>query len=74
MNLRNKLLLSFLIFIAALVVVLLGFALTAGNAVATVVSLFLMGGFGFGTVPGLQSRIMGYANSAPTLACWSRGC
>ncbi|MGX5697298.1 MFS transporter [Agromyces soli] len=59
---------TLVVFIAALVVVLLGFALTAGSAVATVVSLFLMGGFGFGTVPGLQSRIMGYASSAPTLA------
>jgi DHA1 family inner membrane transport protein len=27
-----------------------------------------MGAFGFGTVPGLQSRIMRYAASAPTLA------
>jgi DHA1 family inner membrane transport protein len=27
-----------------------------------------MGGFGFGTVPGLQSRIMHYAGGAPTLA------
>jgi DHA1 family inner membrane transport protein len=27
-----------------------------------------MGGFGFGTVPGLQSRIMIYAGQAPTLA------
>ena len=27
-----------------------------------------MGGFGFATVPGLQMRVMKYANSAPTLA------
>jgi DHA1 family inner membrane transport protein len=27
-----------------------------------------MGGFGFGTVPGLQARIMRYASHAPTLA------
>jgi DHA1 family inner membrane transport protein len=27
-----------------------------------------MGGFGFGTVPGLQTRIMLYADTAPTLA------
>ena len=59
---------TLIIFIAALVVVLLGFALVAANGPATVVALFLMGGFGFGTVPGLQSRIMGYAASAPTLA------
>jgi DHA1 family inner membrane transport protein len=36
--------------------------------VASVVSLVLMGAFGFATVPGLQMRIMTYAGSAPTLA------
>ena len=55
-------------FTAALVVVLALFALLAGSQIATVVALFLMGGFGFGTVPGLQSRIMAYAGQAPTLA------
>jgi DHA1 family inner membrane transport protein len=55
-------------FIAALVVVLALFALFAGSGIATIVALFLMGGFGFGTVPGLQSRIMNYAGKAPTLA------
>jgi len=59
---------TLLLFIAALVVVLVLFAALAASAVATVVALFLMGGFGFGTVPGLQSRIMGYAGEAPTLA------
>ncbi|MDZ8200765.1 MFS transporter [Microbacterium sp. SSW1-59] len=54
--------------IVALVVVLIGFALTAGSPAATVVSLFLMGGVGFGLVPGLQSRVMAYAGHAPTLA------
>lgn len=55
-------------FIAALVIVLALFALLAGSGIATMVALFLMGGFGFGTVPGLQSRIMNNAGSAPTLA------
>ncbi|MDL9978331.1 MFS transporter [Microbacterium sp. ASV49] len=55
-------------FIAALVVVLAGFALFAGSQLATIVALVLMGAFGFGTVPGLQSRIMRYAGQAPTLA------
>jgi DHA1 family inner membrane transport protein len=55
-------------FIAALAVILALFALLAGSGAATIVALFLMGGFGFGTVPGLQSRIMGYAGQAPTLA------
>ena len=44
------------------------FAWLAWSPVATVVLLVLMGAFGFGTVPGLQSRIMRYAASAPTLA------
>lgn len=55
-------------FIAALVVVLAAFGLFAGSQPAVVAILVLMGGFGFGTVPGLQSRIMQYAGGAPTLA------
>jgi DHA1 family inner membrane transport protein len=59
---------TLLSFIGALVVVLVLFGLTAQSQVATIISLFLMGGLGFGTVPGLQSRIMQYAGDAPTLA------
>ncbi len=55
-------------FIAALVVVLALFAWLAWNPVATIVLLVAMGGFGFGTVPALQSRVMRYADHAPTLA------
>jgi MFS transporter, DHA1 family, inner membrane transport protein len=55
-------------FIAALVVVLVLFAWLAASPIATVVLLVLMGGFGFGTVPALQSRVMRYADDAPTLA------
>ncbi|KQX08084.1 MULTISPECIES: MFS transporter [unclassified Leifsonia] len=55
-------------FLAALTIVLVLFAVLAANPIATIVLLFLMGGFGFGTVPGLQTRIMGYAAGAPTLA------
>lgn len=55
-------------FIAALALVLAAFAVLATSQPATIVILFLMGGFGFGTVPGLQSRIMRYAGQAPTLA------
>ncbi|MGI5175063.1 MFS transporter [Dactylosporangium sp. CA-152071] len=54
--------------LAALTAVLVLFALTASNQVLTVVSLALMGAFGFATVPGLQMRIMQYAGQAPTLA------
>jgi DHA1 family inner membrane transport protein len=49
-------------------VVLVAFAVTAANPVLTVISLVLMGGFGFATVPGLQMRVMKYAPGAPTLA------
>ncbi|GAA1640783.1 MFS transporter [Microbacterium flavum] len=59
---------TLLFFISALVVVLALFAAFAGSGTATVIALFLMGGFGFGTVPGLQSRVMTYAGNAPTLA------
>jgi DHA1 family inner membrane transport protein len=44
------------------------FALTRAIQVFTIVSLVLMGGFGFATVPGLQMRVMKYAAKAPTLA------
>ncbi|MEU9739242.1 MFS transporter [Micromonospora chersina] len=54
--------------LAVLTVVLVGFALTAASPVLTVVSLLLMGAFGFATVPPLQMRIMKYARRAPTLA------
>lgn len=59
---------TLLFFISALLVVLVLFGFFAGNQVATVLALLFMGGFGFGTVPGLQSRIMQYAGNAPTLA------
>jgi DHA1 family inner membrane transport protein len=59
---------TLLFFIAALVVILAFFGSLAASPVATVIALFLMGGFGFGTVPGLQSRIMNCAGNAPTLA------
>lgn len=55
-------------FIAVLVVVLAAFAVFATSQPAAILALFLMGGFGFGTVPGLQSRVMRYAAQAPTLA------
>ena len=54
--------------LSVLVVVLVVFALSAGNQVLTIASLLLLGGFGFATVPGLQMRVMKYAANAPTLA------
>ncbi|GAB18426.1 putative major facilitator superfamily transporter [Gordonia effusa NBRC 100432] len=54
--------------LATLTVVLVVFAITAGSQIMTIMSLILMGAFGFATVPGLQMRIMNYASTAPTLA------
>ncbi|MCU1532492.1 MAG: transporter [Arthrobacter sp.] len=59
---------TLLVVLSALVVVLVVFALTSSNQPMTIASMVLLGGFGFATVPGLQMRVMKYANSAPTLA------
>ena len=59
---------TLLVVLAVLAVILVAFALTAGNQPLTIASIVLMGGFGFATVPGLQMRVMKYASSAPTLA------
>lgn len=59
---------TLLVVLSVLVVVLVAFALTAGNQPLTIASMVLMGGFGFATVPGLQMRVMKYADGAPTLA------
>jgi MFS transporter, DHA1 family, inner membrane transport protein len=59
---------TLLVVLAALVVVLVVFALTSANQPMTIASMMLLGGFGFATVPGLQMRVMKYADSAPTLA------
>ena len=59
---------TLLVALAALVVVLVVFALTAGSQPMTIASMVLLGGFGFATVPGLQMRVMKYATTAPTLA------
>lgn len=56
------------VLLLVLPLVLAGFAMTAHNQPATIISLALMGGFGFATVPGLQLRIMAHAGDAPTLA------
>ena len=60
--------LTLTIVLAGLAVILAVFALVAGNPVAAVIALVLMGAFGFATVPGLQMRVMNYAPDAPTLA------
>ncbi len=59
---------TLLVVLAGLVVVLVVFGLTAANQPMTIATMVLLGGFGFATVPGLQMRVMKYADSAPTLA------
>ncbi|MGY2743588.1 putative MFS family arabinose efflux permease [Arthrobacter sp. UYCu723] len=59
---------TLLVALAALVAVPVVFALTSSSQPMTIASMVLLGGFGFATVPGLQMRVMKYANSAPTLA------
>ncbi|MCF2532052.1 MFS transporter [Yinghuangia soli] len=44
------------------------FTLTAHNKAAAAVTLFVIGAFGFATVPSLQKRVMDQAAGAPTLA------
>jgi len=59
---------TLVVIMGALALILAGFALTATSQLATVIALVLMGGFGFATVPGLQTRIMNHAADAPSLA------
>ncbi|WP_395244012.1 MFS transporter [Agromyces sp. MMS24-K17] len=54
-------------FLAALAVALGLYGFLAWSAVATIPLLVLIGGFGFGTVPALQTRVMRAAPDAPTL-------
>ncbi|MFJ1896877.1 MULTISPECIES: MFS transporter [unclassified Streptomyces] len=54
--------------LGALTVVLALFTLTAHNKIAAAVTLVLIGGFGFATVPPLQKRVLDQAAGAPTLA------
>lgn len=55
-------------YLSALFVILVIFALTATNKPSAVISIFVMGIFGFAPVSAVQMRVMRYASSAPTLA------
>lgn len=54
--------------LGSLAVVLSLFTLTAHNKIAAAVTIFLIGGLGFATVPPLQKRVLDQAAGAPTLA------
>ncbi|MEU1734169.1 MFS transporter [Streptosporangium sp. NPDC020145] len=54
--------------LGGLAVVLALFTLTAHNKILAAVSILLVGGLGFATVPPLQKRVLDQAHGAPTLA------
>ncbi|MFE7750777.1 MFS transporter [Streptomyces sp. NPDC057428] len=54
--------------LGALAVVLALFTLTAHNKIAAAITIVLIGGLGFATVPPLQKRVLDQAAGAPTLA------
>ncbi|QQB15074.1 MFS transporter [Brevibacterium casei] len=58
---------TLLTLLIGLVVILAVFSQVAGSQPATIIALFLMGGFGFATVPALQMRIMNHSGTAQTL-------
>jgi DHA1 family inner membrane transport protein len=52
----------------ALAVSLVAFALLSSSMAGSAAMLLAMGFFGFATVPGLQMRVLGHAEGAPTMA------
>ncbi|MFF5566959.1 MFS transporter [Streptomyces sp. NPDC012623] len=54
--------------LGGLSLVLALFTLTAHNKIAAAVTIVLIGGLGFATVPPLQKRVLDRASAAPTLA------
>ncbi|AQZ62248.1 MFS transporter [[Actinomadura] parvosata subsp. kistnae] len=64
----RRLMPSLYVFLAGLSIVLSLFVMTAHSKVLAVCTLFLLGVFGFATVPALQLRILDKAAGAPTLA------
>jgi DHA1 family inner membrane transport protein len=54
--------------LAGLAVVLAVFTFTSQAQIPAMITIFLLGGFGFATVPPLQMRMLHSAESAPTIA------
>ncbi|GGB43338.1 MFS transporter [Flexivirga endophytica] len=54
--------------LGGLSLVLLAFTVTAHNKVLAALTIMLVGGLGFATVPPLQKRVLDQAHGAPTLA------
>ncbi|MEV5704162.1 MFS transporter [Actinoallomurus sp. NPDC052274] len=64
----RRLMPSLYVFLAGLTVVLSVFVVTAHSKALAACTLFMLGLFGFATVPALQMRILDTAAGAPTLA------
>lgn len=59
---------SIRVLLSMLVVCLAMFSLTLGSKVSAVLAVFVVGGVSYSIIPPLQSRVMGQAVGAPTLA------
>jgi MFS transporter, DHA1 family, inner membrane transport protein len=59
---------TLLVSLSVLTAILGAFTLTAHNKIGAVLTIFVLGTFGFATVPALQMRVLKYASAAPTLA------
>jgi DHA1 family inner membrane transport protein len=59
---------TLVILLIALAVVLAALTFTAHAKIPAIITLLLMGAFGFATVPGLQMRVLHFASDAPTMA------
>jgi DHA1 family inner membrane transport protein len=59
---------TLVVLLIALAIVLAALTFTAHAKVPAVITLLLMGAFGFATVPGLQMRVLHFASDAPTMA------
>ena len=56
------------VLLIALALVLAALTFTAHAKIPAIITLLLMGAFGFATVPGLQMRVLHFASDAPTMA------
>ncbi|TDD15505.1 MFS transporter [Nonomuraea diastatica] len=59
---------TLIVSLAGLAVTLTAFGLLAGSPVASVILVFLLGSFGFASVPGMITRVTDYANGVPLAA------
>jgi DHA1 family inner membrane transport protein len=59
---------TLIVLLIALAIVLAALTFTAHAKIPAIITLLLMGGFGFATVPGLQMRVLHFASDAPTMA------